>query len=244
MILKYPQTRTHSETISSLLHQILEALDYLAFRNLCHRDVKPDNILYTPLNDYQCLFQLADFGFAKNQDLAQTYCGTPIYMSPEMYFHKGFQSSKMDVWSFFVTIVRVTGVVELEEDRIRSYEEVLRLVKTATNRMTELGPMAEESPELRASAAQMLLKLYGGNGLTTPRDKIRSVVSQTAQRQVSNPNANRPHRHPKDRESTLNLEKPKSAEITKVRKSRAHRQRKFKENEWQADVSGGALIYD
>jgi serine/threonine protein kinase len=47
-----------------LLREMLEALDYLAFRSWCHRDVKCENILYTVSGDNGYLFQLADFGFA------------------------------------------------------------------------------------------------------------------------------------------------------------------------------------
>jgi serine/threonine protein kinase len=68
-----------------VLQQILRALDYLASRNLCHRDVKPLNILYHEVDQGNYHFQLADFGFAKDFRNAKTFCGIILYQAPELY---------------------------------------------------------------------------------------------------------------------------------------------------------------
>jgi serine/threonine protein kinase len=154
---------------------MLEALDYLAFRRLCHRDVKPDNILYMPINDHECIFQLADFGFANQKDLAHTYCGSPMFMAPEMYFHTHPQTPKLDVWSLFVTILSITRTAGFGDERLSKYKEVLDLVRTAATMLPNISPMAREDPELRASAAQMLVQCFQGDGLTTPRGRIGSI---------------------------------------------------------------------
>jgi serine/threonine protein kinase len=52
---------------------------------IVHRDVKPENLLFTD-RTYKTL-KLADFGESKrfNKDSTmKTYCGTPDYMSPEI----------------------------------------------------------------------------------------------------------------------------------------------------------------
>src|SRR4051812_48593879 len=75
-----------------VLGQMLSALDYLACNNVCHRDVKPENIVYYWVqqeDDKAYTFQLADFGLTTrigHPGLARTQCGTGMYMAPEVHF--------------------------------------------------------------------------------------------------------------------------------------------------------------
>jgi serine/threonine protein kinase len=173
LLRKNPNARFDEQILLPLLKQMLEALDYLAFRELFHRDVKPDNILYTPVNGTEYIFQLADFGLANHQALAKTQTGTPMFTAPEIYFHGHPQTSKMDVWSLFVTLASVTRTAGFDERKLKDYHQVLNVVrKAAITRLSSLSPMAREDPTLRVSAAQMLVQCFGGDGLTTPRRKI------------------------------------------------------------------------
>lgn len=44
------------------MKQLLNVLFYLHTRNICHRDIKPDNILYDRLNKK---IKIIDFGISK-----------------------------------------------------------------------------------------------------------------------------------------------------------------------------------
>lgn len=65
---------------------------------ILHRDIKPENVF---LDQYHCV-KLGDFGLAKILDhehyMANTYVGTPYYMSPEVLLDKPF-TPQSDVWS-------------------------------------------------------------------------------------------------------------------------------------------------
>lgn len=82
------------------LHQIAEALSFLKEKNFIHRDLKPANVLLSEFSD-SAQIKLADFGFARHlldAALAQTRCGTPLYMAPEILESRDYDA-KCDVWS-------------------------------------------------------------------------------------------------------------------------------------------------
>ncbi len=161
-----------------VLRQMLSALDYLASKKLVHRDVKPDNILYSILpGDRGYQFQLADFGLAHHHSLATTVCGTGYYQAPELWPDKSKvyapQSHKMDVWSLYATMVAIdSGFKYLP--RTADYSVVLKALEEKAQG-SPLEPMARRHPDRRASAAQMLLYTFSGEGLETPRSEIPPI---------------------------------------------------------------------
>ncbi|EMS58076.1 Serine/threonine-protein kinase ATG1 [Triticum urartu] len=61
-------------------------LQKLRESNVVHRDLKPQNILLVS-NNGTSILKIADFGFAKflqPSGLAETLCGSPLYMAPEV----------------------------------------------------------------------------------------------------------------------------------------------------------------
>ena len=97
-----------------LLRDLSAGLQFLWSQELIHRDIKPQNLLLTgplPVDEIQdveatdemeaarqranfptaqfCL-KIADFGFARHlttASLAETLCGSPLYMAPEILQH-------------------------------------------------------------------------------------------------------------------------------------------------------------
>ncbi|KAH8669292.1 kinase-like domain-containing protein [Ilyonectria robusta] len=163
----------------TVLHHMLQAIDCLAIGGIIHRDVKPENILYVS-HQGQYHFQLGDFGFSHRAVFAATFAGSPLYMAPEM-FRGGKQTHKVDVWSLYVTMLwtlDVEGFREVSKGLTNHGEaqEVI-LSAAATPKVDVIREMARVKPEERASAAQMLVKCYNGQGLTTPQNQIPPLIS-------------------------------------------------------------------
>lgn len=177
----HPYLRSNYNFLSTLLQDMLEALDYLAHSKLCHGNVKPQNILYTLLDNDRCTFQLTDFGFSGRRDMNQAYYGFPLYTAPEMVdlmycglsYDIHTQSPKADVWSLFVTIVSILPGSELPA--LTAQRHIIEAIKKEAIKHPRLSPMARENPTFRASAAQMLVEGFDGKGLTTPRREVEPI---------------------------------------------------------------------
>lgn len=92
--------RLPEDVAKKFLQQIVAALDFMNDRRIIHRDIKPKNILLTT-RDENATLKLADFGFARiidYQGVADTQCGTPLYMAPEVSLGKKY-GLKADLWS-------------------------------------------------------------------------------------------------------------------------------------------------
>jgi len=79
-------------------HQLIDGVGYCHSQGVVHRDLKPENLLM----DDNFVLKLADFGFAKATEMSKTMytqCGTPGYMSPEMFEHHGYDPMKADIWA-------------------------------------------------------------------------------------------------------------------------------------------------
>jgi serum/glucocorticoid-regulated kinase 2 len=66
------------------LSEIIMALEYLHYKRILYRDLKPENVMIDAFGH----IKLADFGVSKvgfgHRDRTYTFCGSPEYMSPEM----------------------------------------------------------------------------------------------------------------------------------------------------------------
>ena len=88
------------EEASIILKNILSAIEYLHSKQICHRDLKPENIMLSKENDLNSI-KIVDFGLSTqnlNKLINNDYCGTYIYMAPELIEKKLYFIS-VDIWS-------------------------------------------------------------------------------------------------------------------------------------------------
>ncbi|XP_019736066.1 MAP kinase-activated protein kinase 2-like isoform X1 [Hippocampus comes] len=88
---------------SEIMRDIGSAIEYIHLMDIAHRDVKPENLLYST-KETNASLKLTDFGFAKEttqHNSLQTPCYTPYYVAPEVLGPEKYDKS-CDMWSLGV----------------------------------------------------------------------------------------------------------------------------------------------
>ncbi|CAD8059444.1 unnamed protein product [Paramecium sonneborni] len=123
-ILEYEQVRL-------IIRQLFEAVSYIHKVGLCHRDIKPDNIVFDSDSNQ---IKLIDFGVSKRFLVAEKNCkdiknnlmwtvtGTMPYQAPELWTGSGY-SKKIDIWAIGVVCYQMLcGRLPLDqEDQMESF---------------------------------------------------------------------------------------------------------------------------
>ena len=90
--------------VASILRELISAIYYLHNMSppIIHRDIKPENVLLTNNS-----IKLTDFGWSNyinyEGEQRSTFCGTPIYLSPEMIQNTG-HDEHVDIWCLGVLL--------------------------------------------------------------------------------------------------------------------------------------------
>ncbi|KAL5333547.1 hypothetical protein BJX70DRAFT_380648 [Aspergillus crustosus] len=162
--------------VRHFLKQLASALKFLRDRNLIHRDIKPQNLLlcpapspsegqklpvaalkgsaesFTPAVGLPSLplLKLADFGFARSlpaTSLAETLCGSPLYMAPEILRYEKYDA-KADLWS--VGTVLYEMAIGRPPFRATNHVELLRKIENSKDRIKfpEENPISQDIKDL------------------------------------------------------------------------------------------------
>ena len=103
----YKIARTHSRNRQNLpmilvklyMYQLFRSLNYIHSMDICHRDIKPQNLL---LNPETGVLKLCDFGSAKSLVGGEpnvAYICSRYYRAPELIFGATDYTTKIDIWS-------------------------------------------------------------------------------------------------------------------------------------------------
>ena len=91
------EKRFKEDVVKFYAAQIVIALGYLHMKGIVHRDLKQENILL----ETDGFIKIIDYGLAKMLDdkqQANTFCGTPEYLAPEIISESGHDKS-VDWWA-------------------------------------------------------------------------------------------------------------------------------------------------
>ncbi|KAF0034933.1 hypothetical protein F2P81_012691 [Scophthalmus maximus] len=83
--------------------QIVSAVHYCHQNGIVHRDLKLENILL----DGNGSVKIADFGLSNlyhGDEFLQTFCGSPLYASPEIVNGRPYRGPEVDTWSLGVLL--------------------------------------------------------------------------------------------------------------------------------------------
>ena len=117
LLSRMSNNRYKEKTAAKLMEQIVSAVVYCHEKGICHRDLKPQNILFYN-KDEDSPIKIVDFGISKiyNPSLSSlkeeygdkeikkmtTRVGSMLFLSPEVL--KGSYTEKCDVWSLGVIL--------------------------------------------------------------------------------------------------------------------------------------------
>ena len=97
------QGRKDEDETRTIFRQIVAAVHYLHTNNICHRDIKAENIII----DNEGNAHLIDFGFSRiveKMEKLTTFCGSLFYCPPELLQEKPYNGDSVDIWSLGVLL--------------------------------------------------------------------------------------------------------------------------------------------
>ena len=168
---------------ATLMKELICAIYYLHNMNppIVHRDIKPENVLI----DKNGHVKLTDFGWSNyinNKEIRSTYCGTPVYLAPEMITLIG-HDQHLDIWCIGVLMFELlTGEVPFKGKDLKSLSGNILSLNILWPRDINpeaknlIGKILKPEPKERLSLEEMLKHPFFTKHLNNP---VNSLMKPT-----------------------------------------------------------------
>ena len=137
--------------------EVLLAFEYIHNKGVIYRDLKPENILLDETGHAKlCDFNLAKSGMSKTKR-ANSFCGSPLYFSPEMVMEKG-ATYKSDIYGIGLLMYEmVTGNMAYHARTIKELYDKIKKNQINFN-----------DPKLQGDVKDLIMRMLAKN----PEDRI------------------------------------------------------------------------
>lgn len=138
--------------VKAFLFQLLRSIAYLHLPtvNVCHRDIKPHNVLVNPETG---VLKICDFGSAKQltNEPNVAYICSRYYRAPELIFGNQYYTTAVDVWSVgcIFAEMMIGEPIFRGENSMGQLVEIIKILGTPTKEQLEqLNKKATSEPRL------------------------------------------------------------------------------------------------
>jgi glycogen synthase kinase 3 beta len=135
----------------ALCYQMLRGLAHLHALGICHRDIKPQNVLVDPMSNK---VKICDFGSAKKLMKGEkniAYICSRFYRAPELILGAEYYNQQIDLWSLG-TVIAELFLGEPIFPGESPTDQLVKIVKVlgtpTTEQLMQMNPNQKEMPKM------------------------------------------------------------------------------------------------
>ncbi|VDM61640.1 unnamed protein product [Angiostrongylus costaricensis] len=169
--------KAYAQTGELYMFQLFRGLSFMSSLNICHRDIKPHNLLVNP--DRGTL-RICDFGSAKvlnKNDTNVSYICSRYYRAPELIFGAVRYTTKIDVWSAGTVMAEVIlgRPIFPGGSALQQLVEIIKIVGIPTKEDILAMNQNHKEMDLPTVKSIPLRKLFKGKGLSSAVNLLNSI---------------------------------------------------------------------